>query len=268
MTNRRVGKGALAPCPPRLKMVGTFALCPPYGRKIHLRILAARYARGLLSISRPLDIEGAGNAGRPMRPRSRVQDGVVERTRAYRSHRNHPALPAQWFTAYNVLTSATGLFCHRHPQRLSCELDTSVGVSGPHVFAVRFRRCRLKHPLRPPQPAPRNVTIATRPFWWDRMVRNMDPFWVFCKSEYFCKRGLTDFWVFCPTGKISRLHLRHCEPTGRANARPMTGSAKQSAARQKERVDCFVAALLAMTEKAEIVRRVERFAKPSPSSGT
>src|SRR5712672_1226940 len=45
---------------------------------------------------------------------------------------------------------------------------------------------------------------------------------------------------------------RHCEPTGRANARPMTGSAKQSIARaviaseakqsilpRKERMDCF-----------------------------
>src|SRR6266436_9302537 len=33
---------------------------------------------------------------------------------------------------------------------------------------------------------------------------------------------------------------RHCEPTGRANARPMTDSAKQSIERQ-ERLDCFVA---------------------------
>src|ERR1039458_1556451 len=40
---------------------------------------------------------------------------------------------------------------------------------------------------------------------------------------------------------------RHCEPTGRANARPMTGSAKQSIEQNRERVDCFVAALLAMT---------------------
>jgi hypothetical protein len=39
----------------------------------------------------------------------------------------------------------------------------------------------------------------------------------------------------------------HCEPTGRANARPMTGSAKQSIAPRKGRMDCFVAALLAMT---------------------
>src|SRR3982074_3383093 len=40
------------------------------------------------------------------------------------------------------------------------------------------------------------------------------------------------------------------QPTGRANARPMTGSAKQSMLLQKERMDCFVAALLAMTEGA------------------
>src|SRR6266581_3010720 len=35
------------------------------------------------------------------------------------------------------------------------------------------------------------------------------------------------------------------QPTGRANARPMTGSAKQSMAPRKERMDCFAA--LAMT---------------------
>jgi hypothetical protein len=34
---------------------------------------------------------------------------------------------------------------------------------------------------------------------------------------------------------------RHCEPTGRANARPMTGSAKQSISPREERMDCFVA---------------------------
>jgi len=57
---------------------------------------------------------------------------------------------------------------------------------------------------------------------------------------------------------IFRHAPRHCEPTGRASARPMTGSAKQSIARaviasaakqsiapQQERMDCF--APLAMT---------------------
>jgi hypothetical protein len=40
---------------------------------------------------------------------------------------------------------------------------------------------------------------------------------------------------------------RHCEPTGRANARPMTGSAKQSILPLRGEMDCF--ASLAMTPK-------------------
>jgi hypothetical protein len=39
---------------------------------------------------------------------------------------------------------------------------------------------------------------------------------------------------------------RHCEPTGRPNARPMTGSAKIPQSNQKESMDCFVASLLAI----------------------
>jgi hypothetical protein len=42
-----------------------------------------------------------------------------------------------------------------------------------------------------------------------------------------------------------RLLPRHCEPTGRANARPMTGSAKQSRPSAWQELDCFAA--LAMT---------------------
>jgi hypothetical protein len=46
--------------------------------------LAARFARGLLSSSHPLPTEGAGNAGRLVRPQPRV---VVENTRV--SHHGH-----------------------------------------------------------------------------------------------------------------------------------------------------------------------------------
>jgi hypothetical protein len=45
----------------------------------------------------------------------------------------------------------------------------------------------------------------------------------------------------------------HCEPTGRANARPMTGSAKQSIVPRKERMDCSApAALRARVESTRI----------------
>src|SRR3977135_1218833 len=42
-----------------------------------------------------------------------------------------------------------------------------------------------------------------------------------------------------------RASILHCEPTGRANARPMTGSAKQSILSLRREMDCFAA--LAMT---------------------
>ena len=45
-------------------------------------------------------------------------------------------------TAYFVLSPVTGLFCHRRLRKCFRQLDTSVGVSGPHDFAVRDSRLR------------------------------------------------------------------------------------------------------------------------------
>src|ERR1700730_8374470 len=61
-----------------------------------LRDLAECFFREVLFYSRPLRIEGAGNAGRPMRPIAACAMVVVERTRVSRVHRNHPAFPTQW----------------------------------------------------------------------------------------------------------------------------------------------------------------------------
>src|SRR5580704_2405850 len=55
------------------------------------------FLREAFFYSRPLRIEGAGNAGRPMRPIATCAMVVVERTHVVRSHRNHPAFPTQWF---------------------------------------------------------------------------------------------------------------------------------------------------------------------------
>jgi hypothetical protein len=58
------------------------------------------------------------------------------------SHHGHTGntrhSPRNGFTAYFVLSPVTGLVCHRRPRGLPPrKLDTSVGVSGPHDFAVR-----------------------------------------------------------------------------------------------------------------------------------
>ena len=72
----------------------------------------------------------------------------------YRFNRSDPAFPAQRFTAYLVLSPATGLFCHRRLRIITRQLDASVGASGPHDFAVRPGIARLAMPKRPLRPAP------------------------------------------------------------------------------------------------------------------
>ena len=73
------------------------------------------------------------------------------RTRAYRFSGEHPAFPAQWFTAYFVLSPVNGSFATVATQGVNpAQLDASTAASGPHDFAVRVTRARLAHALRPP----------------------------------------------------------------------------------------------------------------------
>ena len=60
--------------------------------------------------------EGAGKAGCALHPRSRVQKCTKKTHTSIQVQRRHPAFPAQWFTAYSVLSPVTGLSCHRHPR--------------------------------------------------------------------------------------------------------------------------------------------------------
>jgi len=77
-----------------------------------LRDPAARCARVVHLSSAPM--EGVGNAGCPLHPRSRVHFVLVERTRVTTSTPESPGIPARnGFTAYFALSPVTGLFCHR-----------------------------------------------------------------------------------------------------------------------------------------------------------
>jgi hypothetical protein len=58
-----------------------------------------------------------------------------------RVHRNHPAFPAQWFTAHIVLSPVIG-FLATVAEGLIRQLDASTEASGPHVFAVRVGNAR------------------------------------------------------------------------------------------------------------------------------
>jgi len=78
-----------------------------------------------------------------------------------------------------VLSSATGLFCHRRHADRSAQLDASVGASGPHDFAVRkisalVFSAACVHRI----PHPTSVTIAKRPSVWDGMAGVIKLIWV------------------------------------------------------------------------------------------
>ena len=89
--------------------------------------------------------EGAGNAGRPMRPIAACATIVVERTRVSQVTPESPGIPrAMVYGLYRALPGDR-LFCHRRPWSCLHELDTSVGVSGPHDFAVRLSAVRQWH---------------------------------------------------------------------------------------------------------------------------
>jgi hypothetical protein len=116
------------------------------------RISCARF--GL--IVRPSNKEGAGNVGCPMHPQPRVRFVVGVCTRVFTAEApDTSGIPhAMVLTAYIALSPGTGLFCPRRSRGSTPQkLNTSVGVSGPHDFAVRIQRVRLTRRQRPPHPA-------------------------------------------------------------------------------------------------------------------
>jgi hypothetical protein len=62
-----------------------------------------------------------------------------------------------------VLSLVTGLSCHHRLADISAKLDISVGMSGPHDFAVRVASLVLRRSHVHRIPRPTSVTIAKRP---------------------------------------------------------------------------------------------------------
>jgi hypothetical protein len=99
---------------PRNEKVNCFVAFAPRNNvarifKTRLRDLAARGARGLHQSFAPLITEGAGNAGRSMRPQPRVQ---MKKAHEH-SHHGHTGTtrhsPRNGFTAYFALFPVTTL---------------------------------------------------------------------------------------------------------------------------------------------------------------
>jgi hypothetical protein len=176
--------------------------------------------------------EGAGNAGRPMRPIAACAGVVVERTRVSQVTPESPGIPyAMVLTAYVVLSPAIGLSCHRRPcgkmvlqdpvgpatppQRL----DAGVEASGPHDLAVRCSIVRLSRAdrsqvitpalrtacaqptlPRPPHPVPNVRDDREPPLMGNKTAWDIEVIWVGRIRIYFCGGD----W----TGQIRLIWLR------------------------------------------------------------
>ena len=171
-----------------------------FKQQIHVRLLAARIARGLPIVSPSTREQGM--------PDARCTRGLVckvmrkKRTRAYRFSGEHPTFPAQWLDGLwrahpGEFMAFVASVASRKPARrpgwacsASARLDAyRFQASGPHAFAVRFGTARqhVPEPLteftrpagpiprtmppRPPQLLPqRSVTMANAPSIGDRMA--------------------------------------------------------------------------------------------------
>ena len=152
----------------------------------------------------PLQREGAGNAGRPMRPRARVQMILGTRVSQVTPEITRHS-PRNGFTVSFVLSPVTGLFCHRHRRNCLHRLDTSVGVSGPHDFAVRLKRRSSIAPSASTASRRASDDDAQRPSCGrDQRYR------LICveKQKYFCEGAGQTNIVRPPVGQITLLYGR------------------------------------------------------------
>jgi hypothetical protein len=121
-------------------------------------------ARGLPDSCRLALIKGAGNAGRPMRPTVSCAGWSRRRTRAYRSHRLHPAFPTQWFTAYFVLSPANRAFLPPSPAEMTSANLTPASGCQDHTTSPSASAPFVKGASTSTASRPASVTIAKRPF--------------------------------------------------------------------------------------------------------
>ena len=178
-------------------------------RRHSFAISPHRFARVLPLSSRPLQTEGAGNAGRPMRPIAACAMVVVERTRVSQVTPESPGIPrAMVLTASFALSPVTGLSCHRHQRKLLLanltpasgrqDHTTSPSASGALVFSA-IRVHRIPPRVRDDRATPLCGT-GRRGYRADLGLR---------KNRIFLQRGLdtpqSESDLICPSGKSNSL---------------------------------------------------------------
>jgi hypothetical protein len=130
----------------------------------HPRDLAACFARGLAGSFRP-PFRGRRECRAPDAPDSRVCEGRKRKAHALvRSHRNHPAFPAQWF--YGLFRALPGDRAFLPPSfRGNCVPPNLMPASGhqDHTTSPSASAPFVKGASTSTASRPASVTIASRP---------------------------------------------------------------------------------------------------------
>jgi hypothetical protein len=156
--------------------------------------------------------------------RSRAWSVVNTRVSHHRSTGTPGISCAMVLTAYFALSPVTGLSCHRRQRdaKHHRQLDTSVGVSGPHDFAVREISAFVNAPAHVHRiPYPTSVTIAIRPSCEDGTAVDVEVIWVKSEPEYFCEWGWT--LICCVARRASFREGRFAFENGRHRLKAMPG---------------------------------------------
>ena len=117
----------------------------------------------LCGIRVPQVTEGAGKAGRAATPAASRGNEKTTRVSNYRYRRIRRPSLRDGLRLSACSPRCPCPFSHRRPQMILCRLSTSLGVPGPHAFAVRI--CPARHATQLTSIAfhPAFVAIAIRP---------------------------------------------------------------------------------------------------------
>jgi len=137
--------------------------------------------------------EGAGNAGRPMRPIAACAMVVRDAHALVRSHRKSPGIPrAMVLTASFVISSVTG-FLATVASRITPRNLTPAPGRQDHTTSPSASRALVRSTISVHRIPPRVDDVAQRPSWRDGTADDIALICVSEKQKYFCKRGWTGF---------------------------------------------------------------------------
>src|SRR5256884_2867908 len=132
----------------------------------------------------PFETEGAGNAGRPMRPKPRMQMVSEAHERSHHGHTgNHPAFPAQWFYGFLRALPGDQACLTPSPALLLADLTPASGRQN-HTTSPSASAPFVKGTTASTASRPALVTCAT-PLSWGGTARISELICLGPKQKYF-----------------------------------------------------------------------------------